>query len=415
MQQTTDLADSSPGKEVISPRFVRRNLRLLKLYRGVSAVEFILAFQTLLYRHEGLDTREIFWVASALPIFAALAEVPGGRIADRWGGKRALLCGVGLITSAFIVLGLARDFWSFFIAQALVGAGVGCRAGADQVLAYSIMKNTGSLDDNRKFEAMLIVWWCLGGVVGAFTGMWIASSIGIRAAAWLQLPVEIALIPVILRLKEGERPHKLSASRKRPSKETLRLFQFALRDHKGLKGLIVYCAALYTFVDVTLWLRPSYALEVGVKEGWFGAMMALEYGVTGASAWLIRKKNLGKEWTGAVRWLWVLMFVITICSVLLAVFPSVMTLLVLGGSYFVTGVWQPITTPIVNDFVEDDEVRATVLSIQNLMMRLCFVVTTPLVSWVADSASVSGALLFAAFLYGALCLCGLVIMKKHDG
>jgi MFS family permease len=81
---------------------------------------------------------------------------------------------------------------------------------------------------------------------------------------------------------------------------------------------------------------------------------------------------------------------------------------------FVSGLWvlipimlfylvRGLATPVLKTYVQDytpSDIRATVLSVRNFIIRIIFAVFGPLLGYIADKISLSVAMFSAAFLFG---------------
>lgn len=66
---------------------------------------------------------DLSWVLNGYAIVYAALLVPSGRLADRFGRKAALLCGLGLFAAASLGAGVSSNIWELVVFRALQAAG----------------------------------------------------------------------------------------------------------------------------------------------------------------------------------------------------------------------------------------------------------------------------------------------------
>src|ERR1041384_6160662 len=70
----------------------------------------------------GLSGDQLAWIASAYALPAAGCTLLCGRLADLWGRRRMLMCGMVLLAGASLLGGFAGDPATLLIARALQGS-----------------------------------------------------------------------------------------------------------------------------------------------------------------------------------------------------------------------------------------------------------------------------------------------------
>jgi len=92
--------------------------------------------------------------------------------------------------------------------------------------------------------------------------------------------------------------------------------------------------------------------------------------------------------------------------------PGYSGLAVLLLFYLARGLATPTLRNYIN-IITTSEVRATVLSVRNFLIRLIFAITGPLWGWLTDKYSLQTAILSAAVIYGILAFISLFYFLKH--
>jgi hypothetical protein len=80
--------------------------------------------------------------------------------------------------------------------------------------------------------------------------------------------------------------------------------------------------------------------------------------------------------------------------------------------YLARGLATPILRNYIN-IITTSDVRATVLSVRNFLIRLVFAVTGPLWGWITDKYSLQTAIISAGVIYGFFAFISLFYFLKH--
>jgi len=96
----------------------------------------------------------------------------------------------------------------------------------------------------------------------------------------------------------------------------------------------------------------------------------------------------------------------------LAGFPFLSALPVLGLFYLARGVATPLLRNYIN-LITTSEVRATVLSVRNLLIRLTFAITGPIFGWITDQYGLSSAMMSAGILFAILSGVSLIFFLRY--
>jgi len=97
---------------------------------------------------------------------------------------------------------------------------------------------------------------------------------------------------------------------------------------------------------------------------------------------------------------------------LLPFLPGYTGLAALLVFYLARGIATPTLRNYIN-IITTSEVRATVLSVRNFLIRLIFAITGPLWGWITDKYSLQSAIVSAGLLYGFFALISMFFFLKH--
>jgi EmrB/QacA subfamily drug resistance transporter len=143
----------------------------------------------------------IEWVITAYMLSFAALLMPAGALADRFGRKRLLVTGLSVFTLASFVCGAAPNLTVLIAARALQGAGA----------AMQLSSALATLSHAFQGEARARAFAFWGSVVGIgitsgpIVGGLITQGFGWEWAFYVNLPIGIALIALIVKVIESSR------------------------------------------------------------------------------------------------------------------------------------------------------------------------------------------------------------------
>ncbi|HEX8543770.1 MAG TPA: MFS transporter [Pseudomonas sp.] len=153
-------------------------------------------------RDLGANFADIEWVVSAYMLAFAALLLPSGSVADRFGRKKMLLCGLVLFIAASLGCGAAPNILFLDIARALKGVGAA-------LLLTSALATIGHAFHDETERAKAWAFWgaCMGVAMTAAptVGGLIAELLGWRWIFYLNLPVGLLLIAMVRRNIEESR------------------------------------------------------------------------------------------------------------------------------------------------------------------------------------------------------------------
>jgi hypothetical protein len=237
----------------------------------------------------------------------------------------------------------------------------------------------------------------VGNFAEAFAGIigGLLAVLSLRTPFYVQASVAFIAIPAAMMLSEPP-VHAIRAPFS--IRSIAKIVCDSLHRNKKLKWNTLFSAATGASTLTMAWFAQPYFIRSGLATEWFGvawAVLNLTVGFAALTAWKL-EKNLGTPKT-------VLLFTIILVSgyLALAFTGSVMGFAILLAFYLARGAATPLLRNYINVITTSD-VRATVLSVRNFVIRGLFVVLGPFFGWVTDTYSLSAALLAASILFGIL-------------
>src|SRR6266576_77119 len=151
--------------------------------------------------HAGLSGLQ--WTVNAYTLTFAVLLLTGAALGDRFGRRRLLATGVAIFTAASAAAALAPSILALDVARALQGVG-----GAI-VMPLTLTVLSAAVPASRRGLA-LGIWGGISGLAVAFgplVGGAVVSGISWHWIFWLNVPIGLVLVPLILlRLEESHGP-----------------------------------------------------------------------------------------------------------------------------------------------------------------------------------------------------------------
>lgn len=343
----------------------------------------------LFYEDNGLGLQDIFLLKSVYSIVLVALDIPTGYLADAWGRRNCLLSGCLLAFGGYICYSFSSDFGAFFIAEILLGMGQSLVSGADSALLYDTMLAHNREKEYLKYEGKVTM-------VGNFSEAFAGIIGGLLAASSLRLPfycqagIAFIGIPASIMLIE----HHVKAKIKNPVANILQIIRYSLITNKSLCYDIMFSGIIGAATLTMAWFVQPMLMKIDLPTGLFGVVWTVLNLTVGISALYSDRLNarLGENRTYAL----ILVF-ITGGYIAVSFSSNYFCLFVLFVFYIVRG----FATPILKGYINRQtfsEMRATVLSIRNFIIRLIFAAIAPILGWLSDTWSLALALQVTALI-----------------
>lgn len=350
----------------------------------------IMPIVVLFYQENGLSMSQIFILKSVYSIAMVTTELPSGYLADVWGCRRTIFLGAILGTLGILIYSLSSDFYSFMVAEIVLGVGFSFISGADSAILYDSLKAEGRENEYIKYEGQITSAGnfaeALAGVAGG-----LLATISLRTPYYFQFFVAAIAIPAAVLLKEPQ--HVLDRTRLKMS-EILSIVKLTYQQVEMRSAIMISSftgAATLTYA----WFVQPYFQEAGVPVSVFGilwTLLNLSAGVFSMFSYRI-ERLLGNKNT-----LLLIVIFISLGFILTSIEISLAGIAILFGFYMVRGIATPVLKDQINQYT-DSKVRATILSVRNLEIRIIFAAIGPLLGFLTDKFSLSTALMVTGITY----------------
>jgi MFS family permease len=380
---------------------------ILKLYIIKIAKWFMLFMPivVLFYKDNGLEMRHIFILQAIYSVSIVVLEIPSGYLADVLGRKITLVFGTILGFFGFLTYSFSFGFTGFLIAEIILGLGQSLISGADSAMLYDSLLETGKKDKYIKFEGRLV---SIGNFAEALAGILggLLATLSFRYPYYAQTIVAFCGIPAAMLLTEPIRNRKLI---KMKFSDILKIVKYALHDHKELKWNIIFSSVIGASTLTMAWFVQPYFEMVLLPVGLFGVFWTILNLSVGFSAMLAHRIELKLK---QVKFMIGIAILIPVGYMLVSRVNALWGISILLIFYIVRG----IATPVLKDYINrlcDSDVRATVLSVRNFVIRVFFAIIGPFAGWITDTYSLKTALLLSGIIFFILAVFTLIMQLRH--
>lgn len=368
-----------------------KNIPRLYLVKISKWFNMVMPIVVLFYQSNNMGMHEIFVLKAIYSIAIVAMEIPSGWMADVWGRKKTLVLGSILGSAGFLIYSFSYGFWAFVIAEIILGVGHSFVSGADSAMLYDSLKADKKTDKYVREEGRITSVGnfaeAIAGIVGGFL-----AAISLRTPFYFQFAVAAIAIPAALTMIE---PKLHTAEHIHSIKKLVQNIRNTFVSDKNLRIAILLSAVTGTATLTFAWFVQPYFKAIGLSVELFGILWtALNLTVGLSSVFAYKAENfLGRKWS-------ILFVVITlaIAYFLSGAFISYWGMAFLFLFYLVRGLATPIFKNYINQYTES-EVRATMLSVRNFVIRITFAGIGPLLGWITDNISLNKAFVLAGILY----------------
>lgn len=362
------------------------------------------------YKANDLGMHQLLILQSIYSVSIVLLEIPSGYFADVLGRKNTIIIGSILGFLGFLTYSISYGFVGFLIAEVILGFGQSFISGSDSAMLYDTLKEAEKEKEYSKYEGRVISMGNIAEAAAAIIGS-LLTIISIRTPYYFQTGIAFIAIPAAFLLYE---PHRMELKNKMNFKDVLGIVKYALVDNKTLKWNIIYSSIIGASTLTMAYFAQAYFIEAGIQVTNFGyiwATLNVSVAISALYAYKLEKKY------GQIKLSFMIISFISLIYILTSQFISVWALSFIFIFYLVRGIATPILKDYINRLCESN-VRATVLSIRNFVIRIIFAGISPLLGYLNDIYSLSTALLTAGITFLVLSMITLgglkIALKKFD-
>ncbi|MEX0987872.1 MAG: MFS transporter [Bacteroidales bacterium] len=345
----------------------------------------------LFYESNGLQMKDIMVLQAVYSVVIVILEIPSGYLADVWGRKRTMVLGAIMGTAGFVIYGVSYGFVGFLLAEVVLGIGQSCVSGADSAMLYDSLQENKDQKRYSRFEGKISSLGNLAEAAAALLSI-LLVTVSLRTPYYGQIFVAALAIPAALTLKEPFRHKKLI---NQGFREIIEISKFALIGSRVLRRNILFSAFAGCATLTMAWFAQKFFEFNNIDDIWFGLLWAALNLTVALSSYFAYKMEAVLRPTGSII---LISLAIPLGYIALSFAGLVWGFITLFLFYLVRG----YATPVLKDYINritGSEVRATVLSVRNFIIRINFSLLGPLIGWTNDVYDLPTALLLGGIIF----------------
>jgi MFS family permease len=372
------------------------NILKLNIFAALKMMLFPMAIITVFWKDQiGLSLSEILLVNVFFSAANLVMEYPSGYVSDRLGYRLALviacLFGIGGWTAYLF----AHTFWHVIGAELLLGVCYAFISGSDNALLYETLRAGGRTELYTRCDGRMAGWAQIGEAGGA-----LCAGLMYVTAPLLPFMVQIGVWGIALAVALSLHEPKAEKGPKITShlSEALRISRYGLVEKKLLRATMLLGMLLGLASFYPVWLVQPFMQQCGVPVAWFGPVWA---GANLTVAFCAYHSHKVMAVLGLRRMCLLFLVLIVAGYAGLGLTSMVGSFLF----YFLLTSMRGLQGPILRSFLQQHStrsMRASILSLHNLLFRLGYVVSGPLVGWVSDTRGLQTAFLVLACAFALL-------------
>lgn len=383
---------------------MKRNILALYLIKLSKWFTLVMPIIVLFYEKHGLGLQDVFILKSVYSVAAVALEIPSGYLADVWGRKRCLIAGCVLFFGGYLCYSFTSTFEAFLVAEILLGIGQTLVNGADSALLYDTTVHYRKEQLYLRYEGRITMIGNFAEAVAGIIGGLLAAY-SLRLPFYAQAVVAFSGIPAACLLKEFSTQNKVQS----PLAEIGRIIRYSLLTNRALCYNIFFSGIIGAATLTMAWFVQPVLMYLRTPISYYGIIWTVLNLVVGIAALYSDRID---RYLGMHKMNVLILAVIVGGYVALAYNLTYAGLAVLLVFYVIRGFATPILKGYINQMTFS-EMRATVLSIRNFIIRLLFAAMAPFIGWLNDMYSLQTALLVSAAIIFLPGLLFLLLQLKH--
>ena len=358
----------------------------------------------LYYQENELSSYQSFLLKAIYSAIIIFLEIPSGYFADKLGRKNTLLIGAVMGVVGMLCYALFGGFWAFLMAEIALGVSQSFISGSDSAMMYDSLQVDGNEGKYAKYEGRNTAIGNGAESLAAIIGGLLAE-VSFKLPFIAQTGIAFIAVPAALMLVE---PPKVGLVHQ-TLRETFLVVRKSIFGNEKLRYFLCFSSVIGACTLTMAWIYHPYlkdALGISLYHiGIIAAVLNMIAAVFSASAHRIMEK------VSQYHILFSIATIIPLSYLLISYLNNSWVLVVLAVFYLMRGIATPVLKDYVNQLTPSD-IRATVLSVRNFVIRMCFVFVAPLLGFITDGYGYPLAFTVIGFLFTVLSALLLLCWKK---
>lgn len=355
----------------------------------MSRFYFFLPILVLWFRAQGFEQFQVTILLSLFFLSTTLAEIPTGILSDRIGHRQAIALSGIFQAAGVLCLAFASRLSLAVSGEILMGIGQAFYTGSKEAYLFNTLEEDQRHHLYQRDYAQAKFFEFIGMGLGSLVG-------GSIYVLWPRLPFFLSALAFLLAAGTAL---KMRRTMRRPRQKnetppmTFEQLVSGLRKIRGapreLKTLIAYYCLFFSSVLVFIvTLIQPYLKEAGLPLSLFGIVFFLFQ--TASMGGSLIARQVPSKWIGPKFFILLTsLFSLTLIGLALIRHPLVFCLAAV--LYLVWGVFLPTMSHATNRLIGSAS-RATLLSTQDFLQNLVFVIGAPLLGLITDRYGMTSAL-----------------------
>lgn len=387
-----------------------RNIRLLYAFWFLRDFQlWIPVWIVFLTVEQGFSLTAVTSAEGLYLVAVVLLEIPTGAVADRWGRSRSLALGAVFLGVSVLIFAFAGNFPVLLASFLLWSLAHTLMSGADMALLYDTLKEGGRIGDYERIagRGTALLWVGIG--VATFLGGPVAAVVGIRATIFIGAAT--CALTALVALAIHEPRHEAPVVRQ-PYLASIRSAIAEAWASPAVRAVILLTGTAIAALESLHYLIQPYLLDRDIEVGTLFSMLQVPMILAGIVGSLLASRVRGR---GVLPALVVVPLLGGLTYFVLALSPGLSAYAAFPVMFALASCLVPIASGYINRRI-DSERRATVLSVQGMVMALTMSVLAATFGFVTDTWGIALTFTIGGVLaLATVALFGPMVLSKRSG
>ena len=381
-------------------RHYSQNARWLLCFAPFRALSISAAYLTPFFVEHNMSTAQIFLLQSIFSAAYLLWEIPSGMLADRLGRATSIKISAPIAAIGMMLYGLSGEFWQFVVCELILALANGLISGIDTALLVDSLKADGREKEFVRIQQRMDGLGWIATAAAVPLAVMLVHFFGTRSTLLADGITTALGAYFAFRLVEAPRSNGGQDKLRRSAWHALR----ELARKPNVRWLVALKTTLNTATYIAYWLSALYYALLGIPVVLFGIILAIR---SLWKAWLShhfhQENHVSRNsaiHSGTIGFVYLAMSTGQLWLVWTVLGHDVVQ--ALGSS--------PLTRRL-NAHIEEDH-RATLNSVANLVQRMGYMIAGPLVGFAVDKTSLATGMVLSGVTCSAIALIATVRLRR---
>jgi MFS family permease len=366
---------------VTSGTHLGRNLRLLYAYWFLREFQlWIPVWIVFLTIERGFSLTAITSAEGLFLVGVVVLEVPTGAVADKWGRSLSMALGAFFLGVSVLIFAFTTSFAVLLASFMLWSVASTLMSGADMALLFDTLKSGGRDSEYERLagRGAALNWSGVG--VATLLGGPVAAVFDIRFTIFLGAAT--CLVTSLIALSLWEPPH---ARGDKPAEPYLRSIRLAFQEVSAtadLRAVILLAGVAMAALHGVQYLVQPFLVDRNIEVGVAFSLLQVPLFAAGMLGALLAARVAGQN--GTRRALFIVPLAGGTGCLALALTPGMGAYAAFPMVVLVGSMLHPLSTGYVNRRVGSER-RATILSMQGMVMSLVMAAMVPALGFATDT------------------------------